>query len=169
MLFLCMILYGQGGWKVKATDCKSVFYEFESHPCLDKKGSVEQLAGWPTVNRVSPEHAVPVSGLPRHSSPAASTTQYRDNDQGFRLSPGNLFCFGRTGTADWEDNDGWFIPINREGCSACAELISVFESCFPDNIIHAGMAKLANAPDLGSGSWEFESLLPYNSDLWCNG
>lgn len=43
---------------VKAADCKSVFYEFESHSCLDdlsnlkqilklKRGSVELLIGSP--------------------------------------------------------------------------------------------------------------------------
>lgn len=32
---------------VKVADCKSVFYEFESHPCLQNYGSIEQLAGSP--------------------------------------------------------------------------------------------------------------------------
>ena len=39
---------------VKATDCKSVIYEFESHPCLYK----EVLSNWlarQTVNLVSLE------------------------------------------------------------------------------------------------------------------
>ena len=141
---------------VKATDCKSVIYEFESHPCLIR----EVLSNWlarQTVNLISSERV--------GSSPTTSTKVLQHNGQCIRLSlgklrvriPSVLHSGGCKFDSPTECNKrGWrkwqtHLTQNQDFESSN---LSPRTKCVP-------LAQLAEAKDLKSLKSKFESWVGY--------